>query len=224
MKKYVAYIRVSTNKQERSGLSFEAQRAVIEHNATSDKAEIVKEYIETESGKDIENRPQLKEAIKYCLTNDSILLVAKLDRLSRDIEHIFKIKKQLGDKFKSCDLPDTDTVTLGIYAIFAQKEREIIGIRTKVALQAKKQRGQKLGKVENFTQAGRIAGGKARREQAQKNPRNQRAVAMAKAYRKEGYTMEAIAQQLNMNGFKTPLGKDFVKGGVSRILKKVTMK
>lgn len=220
MKQYVAYIRVSTSKQERSGLSFEAQRAVIEYNAKNDKAEIVKEFIESVSGKDIENRPQLKEAIKYCLVNDYTLVVAKLDRLSRDIEHIFKLKKQLGDNFKSCDLPDTDTMTLGIYATFAQKEREIISIRTKVALQAKKQRGEPLGKTENFTHEGRQAGANTKKEQAKKNPSNKRAVAMVKAYREKGHTLELIAEQLNSNGFKTPQGKDFHKATVSRILKR----
>ncbi len=98
----------------------------------------VQTFVETESGGDISNRPKLKEAISYCIKNDCILIVAKLDRLSRYIEHIFKIKKQLGDKFKSCDLPDTETITVGTYAIFAQREKEIISIRTKIALEQKK--------------------------------------------------------------------------------------
>ncbi|MFK7983226.1 MAG: recombinase family protein, partial [Saprospiraceae bacterium] len=138
MKNYIAYYRVSTEKQKKSGLGLESQKAIIQHFSEIDKATIVKEFTETESGKAIDNRPQLQQAINYCLKNGYTLIVAKLDRLSRDVEHIFQIKKKLGKLFISCDLPNTDSLTLSIFAGIAQRERELISIRTKLALKAKK--------------------------------------------------------------------------------------
>ena len=125
IKKYVAYYRVSTKKQKRSGLGLESQKAIIEHFAELDKATIVKEYIEAESGKEIINRPKLQKAMNYCLDNNCVLIVAKLDRLSRDVEHIFQLKKKLGKLFISCDLPNSDSLTLSIFAGIAQTKGRI---------------------------------------------------------------------------------------------------
>ena len=217
MKKYIAYIRVSTKGQERSGLGLDAQRAIIDHYAKAENATIVYTFVETESGGDISNRPKLKEAISYCIKNDCILIVAKLDRLSRDIEHIFKIKKQLGDKFKSCDLPDTETITVGIYAIFAQREKEIISIRTKLALEQKKKQGVVLGKPENFTHEGRQAGADTRKRKSRENPINTRAYALIKVCREQqGLSFSAIADHLNQSGYTTPKGKPFLRQTVER--------
>lgn len=217
--KYVCYIRVSTKRQERSGLSFDAQKAIIEHYAQLDKAEIAAEFIETESGKDLENRPILKEAIQYAQANKCVLVVAKLDRLSRDVEHIFKIQKQLGSLFKSCDLPTTDALTLSIYAGIAQRERELISIRTRQALQAKKRQGAKLGRLSNLTYEGRSAGGAARRNKAKTNQNNQRAIALIRICREKGMSLAEIANHLNSNGFATATGKSFSKATIVRCLK-----
>lgn len=216
MLKFISYIRVSTKGQERSGLSFEAQKAIIEHYAQLDRAEIVAEFIETESGKDIENRPILKEAIQYALVNKCVLVVAKLDRLSRDVEHIFRIQKQLGSLFKSCDLPTTDALTLSIYAGIAQRERELISIRTRQALQIKKKQGAKLGKLSNLTYEGRSAGAEARSRKAKTNPNNQRAKALIQICREKGMSLAQIAAHLNENGFRTSTGKYFKKMSVLR--------
>ena len=93
MKNYVAYYRVSTEKQKKSGLGLESQKAIVQYFSEIDKATIIKEFTEAESGKAIDNRPQLQQAINYCLAHGYTLIVAKLDRLSRDVEHIFQIKK-----------------------------------------------------------------------------------------------------------------------------------
>lgn len=216
---YVSYLRVSTKKQQKSGLGLEAQKAVIEHFCND--SEIVKEFIESESGKNIDNRPVLQSAIKYCIKHNCILVVAKLDRLSRDVEHIFKIKKQLGDLFKSCDLPNTDSLTLSIFAGLAQREREIISIRTKLALKAKKARGMKLGKPENLTAAGRQKAHKAVRAKADTNTNNIRVMELCSMYRKNGLTLQQVADKLNTQGHKTPSGKGtFQKTTISRLLKR----
>lgn len=219
MKQYIAYLRVSTKGQERSGLGLQAQRAVIEHYAKLEGAEIVKEYIESESGKNIENRPKLQQAINDCIKNNYILVVAKLDRLSRDVEHIFKIQKRLGDKFKSCDLPTTDSLTLSIFAGLAQREREIIGIRTKIALDAKKKQGIKLGNPQHLTQEARLKGVQAIKEKARNNQHNRVATALIEKCKKEGKTLQQIADELNQHGFKTSQGKLFNPVTVSRLHK-----
>ena len=96
------------------------------------------------------------------------MIVAKLGRLSRDVEHIFQLKKKLGKFFISCDLPNTDSLTLSIFAGIAQRERELISIRTKAALKAKKKRGAKLGKPKNFSNEGRRLGVETVKERARK--------------------------------------------------------
>ena len=207
-------MRVSTQNQKRSGLGLEAQRAVIEHYAGFDRAEVVREFLETESGKDIENRPVLKEAMEFCNQHGYTLIVAKLDRLSRDVEHIFKIQKQLGERFKSCDLPSTDSLTLSIFAGLAQREREIISIRTKQALKAKKEQGARLGKPENFSIEGRRAGGASRRATAEKHPNNKRALSLIVHCRANGLSFAETAKELNTNGFLTVRGKPYQKATV----------
>ena len=205
---------MSTQNQKRSGLGLEAQRAVIDHYAGFDRAEVVREFLETESGKDIENRPVLKEAMEFCNQHGYTLIVAKLDRLSRDVEHIFKIQKQLGERFKSCDLPSTDSLTLSIFAGLAQREREIISIRTKQALKAKKEQGARLGKPENFSIEGRRAGGASRRATAEKHPNNKRALSLIVHCRANGLSFAETAKELNTNGFLTVRGKPYQKATV----------
>lgn len=218
MRKYIAYMRVSTKGQERSGLGLQAQKAIIDHYTKLEGAEIVQEYIESESGKDIENRPKLQLAINECMKSNFILIVAKLDRLSRDVEHIFKIQKRLGEhRFKSCDLPSSDSLTLSIFAGLAQREREIISIRTKVALQAKKAQGVKLGKPENLTQEARDKGVVAIKEKAKKNHNNRVATALIEKCKREKMTLQEIANELNQHGFKTSQGKQFNRISVSRL-------
>jgi len=210
MKKYVPYYRVSTKKQKRSGLGLESQKAIVEHFAEKDKAIIIKEYIEAESGKEIINRPELQQAINFCLDNNCFLIVAKLDRLSRDVEHIFQLKKKLGKLFISCDLPNTDSLTLSIFAGIAQRERELISIRTKSALKAKKKRGAKLGKPKNFSKKGRSLGSQKTAERARQNPNNKRALSLILRCRNEGMSYEKIANELNKNGFITTNGKAYL--------------
>ena len=214
MKHYVAYLRVSTGKQEKSGLGLEAQRAIIDHYTKADGAALAKEFLEAESGKDIEGRPILQAAVRYCLQHDCILVVAKLDRLSRDVEHIFRLMKELGGRFKSCDLPTTDSLTLSIFAGLAQRERELISIRTRQALAAKKAQGARLGRLENLTQEGRIKGAARVRQMAQEHQKNVQVGAVIGVYRKQGQTFQDIADQLNQSKFRTVRGKLFTKAMV----------
>ena len=139
------------------------------------------------------------------------MIVAKLDRLSRDVEHVFKINKQLGEgRLICCDLPSTDILTLSIFAGLAQRERELISIRTKYALKAKKERGEKLGSPHNFTNEGRKKGAKAMRDKARGNVHNRRAIPLIVSLRDKGQTYQKICDTLNQSGFQT------VRGGIFR--------
>jgi DNA invertase Pin-like site-specific DNA recombinase len=139
MTKYVAYFRVSTTKQGQSGLGLEAQQEAVKQYADS----IIHSFTEIESGKN-DSRIQLAAAIELCRTSGASLLIAKLDRLSRDAAFLMTIRKS-GVDIVAADMPNASTLEFGIKAIFAQHEREEISKRTKVALAAAVARGVKLG-------------------------------------------------------------------------------
>ena len=139
MTKYVAYFRVSTSKQGQSGLGLEAQQEAVQQYADS----IIHSFTEIESGKN-DSRIQLAAAIELCRQSGASLLIAKLDRLSRDAAFLMTIRKS-GVDIVAADMPNASTLEFGIKAIFAQHEREEISKRTKAALAAAKARGVKLG-------------------------------------------------------------------------------
>ena len=141
--KIVKYLRVSTTRQGDSGLGLEAQRKALLDYATARSATIVKEFVEVESGKN-NNRPQLAAALHLAKVTGSVLVIAKLDRLSRNAAFLLALRDS-GVKFVAADMPDANDLTVGIMALVAQQEREAISKRTTDALQAAKARGQKLG-------------------------------------------------------------------------------
>lgn len=217
-KKYVAYFRVSTAKQGASGLGLEAQQYAV---ATYLKGgHIAGEYIEVESGKK-NNRPQLIAAIEHARKIKATLIIAKLDRLSRNASFIFTLKDS-GVDFICADMPDANTLTIGIFAVLAQHERELISSRTKAALQAKIAQGAKLGKPENLTYQDRVAGAQAIRQRAAVNENNKRAAAMVKLYRAQGLNWLAIADKLNEDGFRASKGGAFQAVQVQRIYERIT--
>lgn len=141
--RYVAYYRVSTQKQGKSGLGLEAQRKMVADFIACNGGELIAEYTEVESGK-AADRPELLAAMKRADLVGGRLLVGKLDRLSRDLHFITSLQKSKVD-FVVCDLPGCDSFTINIYGALAQREREMISARTKAGLQAAKSRGKKLG-------------------------------------------------------------------------------
>ncbi|WP_317128928.1 recombinase family protein [Hymenobacter metallicola] len=149
-KKYIPYYRVSTQKQGASGLGLEAQQAAVQSFVTS-AGHVVGEFVEVESGKK-NQRPQLAAAIAAARQHGAVLLIAKLDRLSRNAGFIFALRDS-GVEFVCCDMPDANTLTVGLFAVIAQHERETIAKRTKDALAAKKARGAQLGTPANLTPA-----------------------------------------------------------------------
>jgi DNA invertase Pin-like site-specific DNA recombinase len=141
--KFVSYLRVSTARQGRSGLGLDAQRKAVEDFLNGGDWKVVKEFIEVESGKRAD-RPQLAKALQVCRVHGAKLVIAKLDRLSRDAHFLLGLEKA-GVDFVCADMPSANRLTVGIMAMVAEEERRMISQRTKAALAAAKRRGVKLG-------------------------------------------------------------------------------
>ena len=143
MKSFVLYRRVSTTRQGQSGLGLESQDETVRRYVTGQNGKIVGEFVEVESGKN-NDRPQLTNALSECRRLKATLVVAKLDRLSRNAEFLLRLQNGNVD-FVCCDCPNVDRFTVGILALVAQRERELISERTKSALAQARKRGVRLG-------------------------------------------------------------------------------
>ena len=141
--RFVSYLRVSTQRQGRSGLGLEAQRKAVADYLNGGRWRLVSELIEVESGANA-NRPKLAEALALCRSHRATLVVAKLDRLARDAHFLLGLQKA-GVDFVAADMPSANRMTVGIMALVAEEERRMISARTKAALAAAKVRGVKLG-------------------------------------------------------------------------------
>lgn len=216
MANIVAYFRVSTQKQGASGLGLEGQRACVGEYAKRTGGKILSEFTEVESGKN-NSRVKLAEAIAEAKRTGSLLVIAKLDRLARNAGFIFTLK-EAGVNFAACDIPEANTLTVGIFAVLAQHEAELISSRTKSALAAKKARGEKLGTPTNLTNAAREKGREAHSRNAANNQNTKTAKGYANLLREGGATLRHIADTLNAEGFKTPRGGQFAAVQVARLL------
>lgn len=222
-KNYVAYLRQSTVKQEISGLGVEAQREIIQ-NYLKDRKTIA-EYIETESGRK-SNRPKLTEALELCRKTNSVLIVAKLDRLSRNVAFTSKLLES-DVEIVFCDFPEANKLVLHIISSIAEYEAGLISQRTKQSLKAKKARGYKLGKSENLLNKLEQAvknSNKTNHQKALDNPNNKRAIALLKNLVKEDRSLSEMARILNSEGFVTAMGKEFRASQVSILLKRYNLK
>lgn len=209
---YVAYYRVSTKAQGKSGLGLEAQKNAVKGFIAQGKdMQIAASFIEVESGKKT-NRNELKKAIEKCKQIGGTLLIAKLDRLARNVKFIFSLKDELeasGVGFMALDLPEANTLTLGVLAAFAQHEAERISQRTRDALKAALERGVKLGKPENLNREARLKGTERVKKNAMENMNVRHAYHFMKPLRENGYSYQRIADELNAEGYVTSRGKQF---------------
>lgn len=205
--KYISYLRVSTPKQGASGLGVEAQRASIETYLNGGEWTLLKEFVEVESGKN-SDRPKLHEALQLCRATGATLLIAKLDRLSRDAHFLLGLQKA-GVKFVAVDMPTANELTVGIMALVAQEERKAISKRTKEALAAAKARGVKLGNPKNLTpdaaERGRAAGVAAIKKRADNFARD--CIDRINQLKADGQSLNAIAVTLNREGILSATGK-----------------
>lgn len=215
--KYVAYYRVSTQKQGRSGLGLEAQQEMVKNFIRQNGGQIVAEYQEVESGKDDE-RPQFIKAMRHAHVVGGKLLVGKLDRLSRDLHFITSLQKSHVD-FIVADMPNCDSFTINIYGALAQREREMISERTKAGLAAAKARGIKLGKPENLTPEISSIGRELGRQQQVANADRFAALVRPRIeeLQNEGLSLRAIACKLDSEHFKTARGGKWTASSVRNI-------
>ena len=205
MGKYVAYYRVSTLRQGRSGLGLEAQQQAVREFLIGNGAEIVAEFTEVESGSK-SDRPELDRALAACRLRGATLVIAKLDRLSRDAAFLLNLQKA-NVRFVAADMPEANEMVVGIMAVVAQAERKMISDRTKAALAAAKRRGVKLGN-NNLTDGARRLGSSAS-AQARGKRAAQRAADVAPTMRElmsTGLSLRQVAASLNEMGVLAPRG------------------
>jgi DNA invertase Pin-like site-specific DNA recombinase len=205
--RFIGYLRVSTSKQGSSGLGLEAQRESIHAYMNGGDWQLLQEFVEVESGKK-DDRTQLRLALEACKRKGAALVIAKLDRLSRDVAFIANLMKS-GVDFVACDFPQANKLTIHLLAAVAEHEREMCSKRTKEALAAAKARGVKLGTPDNLKPAiakkGRVMGVEAIKEKA-----DSFADAVCPTligYLEEGLSLNAIARKLNEEGVLTARGK-----------------
>src|SRR4051794_25990647 len=186
MDRAVAYYRVSTRQQQRSGLGIEAQRAAVERFAEAESIKIIAEYVEAETGKGadaLDRRPQLAAALAAAKAAKCCVLVSKLDRLSRDVAFVAGLMAQRVPFIVAELGRDADPFMLHLYAALAEKERRLIADRTKAALAIRKASGTKLGNRSNIKEAGEL-GRSALREAADDRVRSM--LPILRALRAEG--------------------------------------
>jgi DNA invertase Pin-like site-specific DNA recombinase len=212
--KYIAYYRVSTQKQGVSGLGMDAQRSSVQLHIGGKP---LAEYSDLESGKD-DNRPGLLAAIEHCKMVGGILVIAKLDRLSRSVSFISTMMNS-GLNFIAVDMPDATPFTLHIFSALAQQERELISQRTKAALKALKDRGKKLGTPDNLTIEAIEKGRETMRENARQAAANKKAAALIFALKKQQLSNAEICRRLNESGYRTRRGSKFTDVQVARLQK-----
>ena len=218
--KLVAYERVSAARQGKSGLGLEAQRKAIDDYASAKSGTILARFTEVESGRK-NDRPELEKALQLARITGATLVIAKLDRLSRNAAFLLTLR-DAGVSFVACDMPEANDLTVGIMALVAQQEREAISRRTKEALAAAKARGVKLGNPNGAAALRRAGkGGAALRETVRQNA-DDHAAALApvvEALRAEGHmTLRAMAEALNGRGMMTRRGGRWHVSNVRNLL------
>lgn len=211
--KYVAYFRVSTTKQGISGLGLEAQVTAVQNFVDLAGGTIIEKLTEVESGRKTD-RPRLDEALALCRKHKAILIIAKLDRLARNVEFVANLMNSNVD-FVACDLPHANRLTIHVMAAVAEHEREVISQRTIAALKAAKARGVVLG---NPLKGAQLADFRRKRTLAREALEGALIPAIKEIQKAGTHTFAGIARELNARGFKTVMGRAWDKGKVSRYL------
>ncbi len=218
--KLVAYLRVSTAKQGQSGLGLEAQAAAINAYARHVQGDVKGTFTEVESGKQ-NARPELAKALHLAKVTGATLVIAKLDRLSRNAAFLLALRDS-GVRFVAADLPDANELTVGVMAVIAQHEREAIARRTREALQAAKARGRSLGNPNGAKALKRAGKGNRAAVAAATSKADAHARDLAPVIenlRLDGIvSLAAMAQALNERGMLTPRGGRWHKSSVRNLL------
>ena len=215
--KFVTYYRVSTQRQGKSGLGLDAQKKTIEDYLNGGNHEVLEEFIEVESGKGsnaLALRPILREAIECAKKNKAKLLIAKLDRLARNVHFVSSLMESKVD-FVVADMPEANALTIHLLSAVAEYERELISKRTTEALAAAKRRGVKLGNPN-------LKADNKKRKQAARDFAKKLKPTL-KAYREQGMSQRAIAEELNNVGITAPRGGEWKLIQVQRVMNRLSL-
>lgn len=223
---FISYLRVSTLKQGQSGLGLEAQRKAVKDYLNGGDWTVIEEVVEIESGKN-NKRPKLNEAIQLCKASGATLVVAKIDRLTRDAAFLLNLKDS-GIDFIAADMPEANRLTIGIMALVAEQEREAISKRTKEALAAAKAKGVQLGAYRD----GIYVGGRGSRDIAKNASEARTALYRRRSVEKlpmiakvdpdGSLSLRAIAEKLNELSVPTISGRGSWSANSVRRLKSIS--
>ena len=218
--KIVVYLRVSTLRQGRSGLGLDAQRVATDAFVAQRCAQVLQSFTEVESGK-FSTRPELAKALQLARVTGATLLIAKLDRLSRNAAFLLALRDS-GVKFVAADMPDANELTVGIMALVAQQERETISNRTREALQAARGRGQRLGNPNGAAALRRAGRGNQAALEAirrEADAHSERLRGLMEELTAGGITsLGAVAAELNAREILTPRGGTWHKSSVRNLM------
>ncbi|QIJ76506.1 recombinase family protein [Methylobacterium sp. NI91] len=217
---YVSYLRVSTDRQGRSGLGLEAQRRAVTDYLDGGRWTLISELVEIESGAR-NDRPRLAEALALCRLHGATLLITKLDRLSRDAHFLLGLQKA-GVRFVAADMPEANEMVVGIMAVVAQAERKMISARTRAALAAVKARGKTLGNPANLANQ---AAGRERSAAVRIEAADRRAADLAPivaSIRQAGATsLRQIAARLNERAIPRARGGTWSAAQVQHLIARI---
>jgi DNA invertase Pin-like site-specific DNA recombinase len=218
--KFVTYLRVSTDRQGASGLGLEAQRAAVQAHIAG-RGDLVAECVEIESGTD-NSRPQLQRALTEAKRKGAMLVIAKLDRLARNVAFVSALL-EAGVDIEAADLPHANRFVMHIMAAVAEEEARAISARTKAALQAAKARGVALGARNPAIRAG-LERGAARSLATRQAAADDHAAAVAArihSMQQQGLSLRAIAERFNSEGVATARGGQWHAATVRNVLQRL---
>jgi len=217
---YIAYYRVSTVKQGQSGLGLEAQQSSVTGYLNSKNGELLSEYTEIQSGKKDENRPELQSALRQCRLSGATLLIAKIDRLSRNPAFLINLQDS-STNFVCVDMPEANNFTVGILACMAGYYRQQISDNTKAALKAAKAKGVKLGnpRLDEFRNTDTTNARAAKISKAkQRNADILSIIGEMRDSAGNALSLRDLTAMLNDAGYRTARGKEWHPTSVSRVL------
>lgn len=222
-RKFVSWRRCSTQKQGKSGLGLEAQMSIINYFVNEAQGELIADFHEVYTGKNLHGCVELQKAMECAKKNNATLVVAKTDRF-RNLEQALEVYRLMDGSIYFCDVPMAEDAAtykfmLSLSWSLAEREAAITSLRTKQALQAKRDRGETIGNPNATISATmRVNSIASRHKDAQLNENNRKAYKLASLLVAQGKTVTEISRELNENGYKTPTGKQWQTVQVQRLM------
>ena len=222
-KRFVSWRRVSTQKQGKSGLGLEAQQSIIRYFVSEADGELIADYYETYTGKNLHGCVELQKAMECAKKNDATLVIAKSDRF-RNLEQALEVYRMMDGCIYFCDIPmaedkATYKFMLSLSWSLAEREAAIVSMRTRLALQAKRDRGESVGNPNAVISASMRANSiVSRRQDAQLNDNNRKAYKLACLLKEQGKSYTEISRELNDAGYLTSRGKQWQSVQVQRLI------